>query len=68
MPLSQRTPNKRIIYITGLPRSDSALVSQLLHEYPEGYSPRHRLPRLAAWRSLFIHFLRNKNFRFLFIF
>lgn len=44
--------HKQIIYLTGLPRSGSTLMGQLLGEHPDIYSPGQSSPLLAALRSL----------------
>jgi len=36
--------NKRIVYVTGLPRAGSTLLCQLLSHHPEIYSPGHSSP------------------------
>ncbi len=44
--------NKRIIYVTGLPRSGSTLLCQLLGHHPEIYSSGHSSPLCPALNGL----------------
>ncbi len=43
---------KRIIYLTGLPRSGSTLLAQLLGHHPDIYSPGHSSPLCQTLMSL----------------
>ncbi|MCB1776781.1 MAG: sulfotransferase [Candidatus Competibacteraceae bacterium] len=53
--------NKRIIYITGLPRAGSTLLCQLLDHHPDIYSPGHSSP-LATLLEKIREFLSESPF------
>jgi sulfotransferase len=44
--------NKRLIYVTGLPRAGSTFLCQLLGHHPEIYSPGHSSPLCPALNGL----------------
>ncbi|MBN2006561.1 MAG: sulfotransferase [Anaerolineae bacterium] len=48
--------NKRIVYVTGLPRAGSTLLCQLLGHHPEIYSPGHSSPLNRVFDQLRGHF------------
>ncbi len=49
------TLNKRIIYVTGLPRAGSSLLCQLLGQHPSVYSPGHSSPLGQVFNTLRAH-------------
>ncbi len=44
--------NKRILYVTGLPRAGSTLLCQLLAHHPQIYSPGHSSPLSQVFNTL----------------
>ena len=55
------TLNKKIIYVTGLPRSGSTLMCQLLGHHPKIYSINHSSP-LCPGLEVLRHHLSDNNF------
>lgn len=46
------TLNKRLVYVTGLPRAGSTLLCQLLGQHPDIYSPGHSSPLSQVFNHL----------------
>ncbi len=53
--------NKRLIYVTGLPRAGSTLLCQLLGHHPDIYSPGHSSPLSQVFNHLRGHSARNPS-------